>query len=335
MSLIAFEPSGTEIARATEIVAQASKSKKKSMNNAMLQYVRSNDGAADQSSISDSRGDTRENYILKYLALQVAKTAGRLRSGSTQEFATEKTQRITPMYLFQMEKEFGKDVVKTWIDSKKLDDKWQADEVTGSTEPHMRLYQIPTSWLDKRDKKTDHLELTGDRGATKEDLANFESMPEIELGTRSSSSKGPEKTVALVAAGQNANAPTVDIKVEKKTPTEIAKERKEAFAADPQEQFSILQEYQTTLTVIREAGKSSIFSQATADQAKKTLEKVSKAMLATEKIMIDGMPESDKPIMALLASITKIENEVKLVKEWAQKQDPIPGANESKRRRKK
>ena len=79
VSLVAFAPTQEELAAARKILSTLDVKGHKSKDNAMRQFCLSNaDAAGDNSSIVQSSGDKRAEYVCKYLAYQTAKKSGRL-----------------------------------------------------------------------------------------------------------------------------------------------------------------------------------------------------------------------------------------------------------------
>ena len=111
-----FQPTDEECQAAEAIVAGLSTDQRKLKNRAMMQYAKANeDKAAIEAKDTDKRG-----YIVKYLALQTAKSKGRISSSGKQYENKKKVEKEQPMTRFMIEKDFGPDVAELWIGSKKL-----------------------------------------------------------------------------------------------------------------------------------------------------------------------------------------------------------------------
>ena len=77
MSLLDFQPTEDEMAKAREVLGLLDRKGRLSKNTAMMQFVKAND-PENLAKISASSKAERAAYVEKYLALQLAKSKGRL-----------------------------------------------------------------------------------------------------------------------------------------------------------------------------------------------------------------------------------------------------------------
>lgn len=81
---------------------------------------------------------------------------------------------FTPMNLFKMTIEFGKNIADEWIASKKLEE--VADLVTDSKAPHMIVYRVPIAWTRVTSGHEDKQEMSTERVLIDKSISRFESM---------------------------------------------------------------------------------------------------------------------------------------------------------------
>ena len=106
LTITQFKPTDEEVKQAEQIVAGLSGDQKKVKNRAMMQYAKgTGDTAAMGSKDVDKRG-----YIVKYLALQTAKSKGRISSSGKQYEDKKRVEKEQPMTRWVIEKDFGPDV---------------------------------------------------------------------------------------------------------------------------------------------------------------------------------------------------------------------------------
>ena len=109
-----FKPTDEEVKQAEQIDAGISGDQKKVKHRAMMQYAK---GTGDAAALASKNLDKR-GYIVKYLALQTAKSKGRISSSGKQYEEKKTVEKEQPVTRFMIEKDFEPDVAELWIRSK-------------------------------------------------------------------------------------------------------------------------------------------------------------------------------------------------------------------------
>ena len=110
-----FEPSAEELAAARAVLASCDEKKKKSVANAMCAYVKTNDGG--DSAILTTRGDDRQDYMVRYLACQSRKTKAKVKNVSETLIVKERVLETIPMCRAEMRKTYGRNKANAMIAS--------------------------------------------------------------------------------------------------------------------------------------------------------------------------------------------------------------------------
>ena len=100
LKITQFKPTDEEVKAAELVVAGLSKDQKKVKNRAMMQYAK---GTGDEEALASTDVDKR-GYIVKYLALQTAKSKGRISTSGKQYEDKKMVRKDVPMTRFMIEK---------------------------------------------------------------------------------------------------------------------------------------------------------------------------------------------------------------------------------------
>ena len=109
LTLEGFEPTDAEINKANETIKAANAAAKRSKLASMVQFIKGDKTASeeDKKRILDSRGDTRQDYLRRYVAYTIAKTTGRLKTEVTHESEDASKKGIYLWNMFQVAREVG------------------------------------------------------------------------------------------------------------------------------------------------------------------------------------------------------------------------------------
>lgn len=168
LSMESFVPTAEELAKAKEVLAAANKKQAHSKMQSMVNFVARDESASDaeKKSILNSRGTKRQDYLLQYVAYQVAKGQGRIISKATHSSENLSTKRFYHWNRHKIEKEVGKETADAWIEAGINS---RPDQITGLDTPALRQWEIPVDWIEKTNKDSEELTLSGDKQASTED----------------------------------------------------------------------------------------------------------------------------------------------------------------------
>ena len=173
-----FTPTAEELQSARDILAAADAKQKKSKMAAMVAFAKANTAAPDgNDSVLASRGEDRQDYLLKYVAYMGRKkgTISKVITANSHENARSSVTQFHRWSRHEMEREVGMKKASLWIESGKLGDPIP-DRITGSTDPDVVEYRVPVSWTSQAENSSDAMHIGGSGEATAEDLANLQSV---------------------------------------------------------------------------------------------------------------------------------------------------------------
>ena len=225
------KPTAEEMAAARAILSSADPKQKRSIQNSMAAFLKSNIAVDGNQVALDSRGDVRCEYIEKYLVYQHRKKASVAKTTSESSNVRQTHSDYVHWSFEQMEKEIGAKKAKHWVESNLL--KWRPDRVTGNTEIEFREYMIPIDWTRNTDEDAEKLSIQGEAQASDADFENLKSM-------RAAASAGtPAAAVAGAPATSVAGAPAAASVVVKQEPLDAMtlKQQKEKESADKVQAF--------------------------------------------------------------------------------------------------
>ena len=311
VSLVAFTPTQEELAAARKILSTLDVKGHKSKDNAMRQFCLSNaDAAGDNSSIVQSSGDKRAEYVCKYLAYQTAKKSGRLTTVRQNVNEDMKHLDVLRWNKFKCLKEVGLITFDAWIASKKLD--YESDPVTGLATEDLRVYLVPTSWTRVSTGSKDHLQLDSEMAASAQDLANFESMRLADGGGSGSAGSS--------SGGGTIEVNGVIVKKEGATAVDELKAKVAEFTEARNEHLMSLSTTVTELQILSVTAASSKFTAPVADSATTLVAKVGKVKKGMEKWLMDPTSLKENGLETLMQQVLTVLAEKADLMKIAEKQ---------------
>ena len=236
IALKTYTPSEEELKQARDILNGACNAAKRSKMASMVAFVKTLGG---DDAILNSRGDERQEYLAKYVAMMEKRKATKSTIASTVSH-DQRTAEVVQFHRWsrhQMEQEVGAKKAEGWISCGKL--KMEPDRITGSTDPDCVEYIVPVSWTQETGESSNKQAWVGEDAATEEDLVNTKSL-QLQLGSdgsAGSAGSGSAQTGSDAAgSAQACGTDPIDkkaIKVESQTPQDKMAEAVSTFLRDP------------------------------------------------------------------------------------------------------
>ena len=143
VSLVSFVPTDEELKQARSMLSGADAKARKSKTNSMNAFLAANSDDKQENAkvLKMAAGPEKTEYVVKYMAYQSAKKAGRLSLTRTNAVENAKMKDTLRWNAWKCKQEVGEDTFAEWKDSGKLP--YDPDPVTGSVAEHMRVYLVP------------------------------------------------------------------------------------------------------------------------------------------------------------------------------------------------
>ena len=314
-----FDPTKEEIEKARKILQGCDEKQSRSKMQAMTNFLKRSENNKDEDQdalarMRTSKANERKDYLLRYLAFQVRKSAGAMEH---RHDAIESDEaRVTDRWFteFQLRRDYGDKKFEYW----KPHLQTRGDRVTGSTEAEHVEYELSDDVKTRASGNVYKSTLKAEGEATEQDLSNMESLVQTEAA--------------------KSEEPLVDIKKEpiseadaKQKALQIAVED---FLANPQVKLRKLQEASTESKMIMAKAVHVEFSGLLAESVKTCSGKLDKHCKIMEKMVAGCTPKGDL-VPKLLVNIKLLLEEHTSLKRTASGSFGIKvGNNENKRRKK-
>lgn len=301
-SLKFLKPTADELAAARTILATADQKQKKSQMACMSAYLKLNSDVPGNKEASDTRGQTRQQYLEKYMVYQMRRKPG---VATSTQLATTRTEATTDVYhwsKFQLEKEMGVTKATAWISSGKLDH--HPDRLTGLDDEENREYEIKHSWTRKQSRDDDTLAIRAENTATDEDIANLKStrLPVAASGSSGDAVK-TELGAVVVKTEPGAEAEKLARLNAEQARSEVAK-----FMNEPQIVCRKLQDMNLTIQRMYSQAAAALYGKEFAEDLLKFQRKLKVMIGTTEKIVLGYQPDISQ-VPKLLKQIGMLEDQ--------------------------
>ena len=298
MDLRELTPTSAELAVARAILGSSDDRRKKSAMAAMTAFVKRND-TANNADIAKSRGQERQDYLLRYMALQQRKAKGI--TTNEQVSTHEETENLDYVFWckFEMTKNVGEAKAEAWIQSGKLT--WHPDRVTGSEDPEVREYEVPVKWLRTAHGAKSSMGVKTEAETSEQDMINLQSM-----------SRSSKSDYALEIADKA-------VKEEPKDPEELKQEQVKIFLKDAGTTLWRLQDTHLDISMISARAQESKHTEVLGSDCKKLETKNQKLRKTMEKIVIMTDQVELSEIPQLMKAVKQHDAECLKVKEWGEK----------------
>ena len=252
----------------------------------------------------------RMDYLQKYLAFQARKNNGHAVHAMMAEEKKLKEDKVVPRTRYQLEQEYGLEMVKHWIDdTKSLEDKWRPNRVSGSSLPQFREYLLCDDTLSTLSSFSNASQISAEGAAKAEDMGNILALKEgldanFHAATASSATDTPgaiqadqeqhdesgEKTTEKAFVKQEPQEEQAKGEIEDTAGTQVV----EQFLAKPAVKLNELQQAATSLKVMIEKCDKVRFAESFKLELMKVNAKVEKAVRIMSKICMGEKPIPDK-----------------------------------------
>ena len=223
-------PTEEELSAARKILESAGPKSKRSKMAAMSGWLVKHpegDGHADAQA---SRGESRNQYLLRYMIWMQRRGASKLCSTESSENIVEKKARYYWWTEWKARKELGDTKVDLWLSSGKLDAR--PDPLTGSDKPEHKEFAIPIEWVDGTERTTEGTTLTAEDKAQPQDCINMRSLIDT--------NQMPNSTATASSSNQNAPPEPEQKAEETKTEADVLQQRKAELVAKPSLHYKAL-----------------------------------------------------------------------------------------------
>ena len=160
-SIDSIRPSDDEIKAAKLILNNSTSAAKRSKMACMTAWLKRNaDGAGNDAALG-SRGQTREDYLLKYLVSVNRKQNATSSTIAEQSSSSSKTNNMDFYYWnkFVMDRELGAKVGEVWRKSGKL--RWEPCPVTGDESEDLKVWACPQRWVNNKEEAAKSMRVQG------------------------------------------------------------------------------------------------------------------------------------------------------------------------------
>ena len=197
------------------------------------------------------------------------------------------------------------------------------DPVTNSEAEDLCIYEVPQAWIDDMQSRSDDLQISGDKAATKKDVDNFNSLGDVSMVAPTIAPK-VAKPVATTATGSTPAEPTLPgvpvVKQEPLTPSELSAKKVSEFRANPGGMYDTLQQHHAMVLQIKGAvvlRPSDPISKSVSEQCTKLVGKLTKMASAVEVVIADPTAQEDKDLKLMVGRFEKLDAEIKSLRSWA------------------
>ena len=285
--LASVKPTDEEKAEAKKFIATA-KAKASKMGSMVYWLKCEKQAGDDEADVAlSSRGEIRSQYLEAYLVHMLRQKAGKVTVTKVAENLNEEFTDTVPMSLEIMDRELGADKAEHWRSSGQL--KFQADSVTGSTDPKFVEWLVPKTWLRKVD-----------RDGLKHHVAN-EAEADADTG-----------------AECDHTADVAEVKVEQLSPEEQEKRQIEDLKSSAKIHLRRFQDYLTEAKEIETRCGTNRYAATLLEDAKGQVTRLTKLVKLLDQLVTKtNFPEKELPNM--LVSIGKLAGGQKEIVSWAGK----------------
>ena len=223
-------PTKEELDAARTILESAGPKGKRSKMAAMSGWLVKHPEGEGHSDAQASRGESREQYLLRYMIWMQRRGASKICSTESSENIVAKTARYYWWTEWKARKELGDTKVDLWLGSGKLGQR--PDPLTGSDKPEHKEYAIPVEWVDGTERTAEGTALTVEDKAQTQDFVNMRSLIDTNVMPNSTA-----------RSSQDGNAPPEQPEKkpeEAKTEADILQQRKAELVAKPSLHYKAL-----------------------------------------------------------------------------------------------
>jgi hypothetical protein len=306
--LSALDGTTEELAAATKFLASLGKEAKRSKMASMTHFVKQN---ADEFA-KTARGPVRELMLKKFMIHQMRSKEAEQKVISSHKISSVKSE-VTKDHEWsseQMDKELGSIRGETLRESKRLVS--HSCPLTGSDEPHMRIWIVPQSYILKSENKIHAMNVEAKSDLNEEDYNALCKMEDV--GAAPSSSADGAVNADGVPGFVAVAASTIDVKLE---PT--PENRIEKFNANNQTILKNFQEMELEMNQIKTAatGKSDKKDVAYCDAFLQDIDKHIKNLGKTTKQLFKLATTNSPVHIKFIEGLDKIKAEQDKLVKWA------------------
>ncbi len=259
----------------------------------------------ENANIAATRGETRKDYLERYLAFQINDHGGNLVSEKQEWHGKQKIKDSQQMTWKQLCDKYGEDKAKYWLDSNKLTK--VADRITGSTDPIHAEFIVPEIWSRAEEGSKVGSLRQSEKQATEEDEANMKPVC-IEAGDSIDLEKEPP-------AGSGGAIVPIKREPGAEADEEAARQNEavEAFLTNVNGYHKRLQQYVMDSKMLVAKGDSMKYCETFSEDMKKHQKKLSKVTATLEKIVLGQPPRKEGMNMLIETTMNLIDAHQEMV----------------------
>ena len=314
-----YTPSEQDLERARLILGQCDEKAVKSKMSAMVGFLKRNGEGEGNIDIEASRGETRREYLLRYMTFQIEAGVAATTHTKTADDTTKKNLTKNWSTEFEMRRDYGDRRVEHWFVHKAL--RSRPDRYTGSTEPEFLEWQLKEDTFSETQAWSQGTRIEVANNMKEGDLQNVDSLCPLEeiypsdAGRAGSSS---DKVVVKKEPGID-EEPIVDPQVKE---PESKPEKKDdpiqveiaAFMKEPGCKLKELQNASSQTKAMYAKAQHADFGENFMETCKRLSSKLDSKIRLVEKITIGERPNPDL-LPRLLAQKRRVVGRVQQVQD--------------------